>query len=310
MSSGLIQRWATETVPPNLPYPLVLRTPHAHPLLALFGVSLGVLSFMVVAPLVMLLLAGLYWALTGAAGDFEQTYRSLIAYELPFGLVVGHLGLVTLIPISAALVLLLHRVRPGYLSSVLGRLRWRWFGLSLVIGAACLMVILVAQNLTAADGPNWDLRPQSNWWVFLAFMVLTTPLQAAAEEYFFRGYLMQALGSLVSAPWFGIVTSAAMFTLFHNSLNPALIVDRFAFGVLAGVLVWATGGLEAAIAAHVVNNVASFTLGALTSSMAEIKAVTEVTWVAAGWDVARFALFVVVIWWVARRVDVARLTPA
>ena len=60
--------------------------------------------------------------------------------------------------------------------------------------------------------------------------------------------------------------------------------NRFAFGVLAGWLVVRTGGLEAGIAAHVANNVSSFALAALTSSMAQIKAVTAVTWVLAAWD--------------------------
>ena len=76
---------------------------------------------------------------------------------------------------------------------------------------------------------------------------------------------------------FGIVASAAIFTLFHGSLDPALVMDRFAFGVLAGWLVVRTGGLEAGIAAHIANNVSSFALAALTTSMAQIKAVSAVT---------------------------------
>ena len=86
-------------------------------------------------------------------------------------------------------------------------------------------------------------------------ILLTSPLQAAAEEIFFRGYLMQALGSLVAKPWFGVVASALVFALLHGTQNLPLFVDRLAFGLLAGLLVWRTGGLEAGIAAHVVNNV-------------------------------------------------------
>ena len=79
-------------------------------------------------------------------------------------------------------------------------------------------------------------------------IVLTSPLQAVAEEIFFRGYLLQALGSLVANPWFGVVVSAVMFALLHGMQNPALFVDRLAFGLLAAILVWRTGGLEAGIA--------------------------------------------------------------
>ena len=104
----------------------------------------------------------------------------------------------------------------------------------------------------------------------------------------------------MTSPWFGIIASSAVFTLFHQSTNLALVVDRFAFGVLAGWLVVRTGGLEASIGAHVANNVTSFGLAALTSSVAEVKAITEVTWVVAAWDVGRFALFTVLIWLLAR----------
>ena len=42
---------------------------------------------------------------------------------------------------------------------------------------------------------------QPGFAAFLVVVILTAPIQAAAEEYFFRGYLMQALGSLVAQPW-------------------------------------------------------------------------------------------------------------
>ncbi|WP_232548104.1 CPBP family intramembrane glutamic endopeptidase [Propioniciclava soli] len=305
-----LQRWPREPVPPSVDYPHVLRTGTAGLAQGVLGVALGLLSFVVAAPLVMQLLAAAYWLALGRPDTFEATYRLLVAYEVPFGLVVSHLGLAVLLPIAVLLVVLIHRGHPRFLSSVVGRLRPGWFALCFGIAVVTLLAVLVAQNLTAPGGPSWELAPQPRWWLFLLVMLLTTPLQAAAEEYFFRGYLMQALGSLVAAPWFGIVTSAAVFTMFHSSTNAALVLDRFAFGLLAGWLVWRTGGLEAAIAAHVVNNVTSFTLGALTSSMAQVRAVTEVTWVGAGWDVARFGLFTLVVWLVARRVRPARLTAA
>lgn len=298
--AGLVRRFATERIPSGVDYPHALRTTTANPFTSLLGVALGLLSFMVLTPVVMNALAGGYWWAIGSPGSFADTRQALTSYELPFGLVVSHLGLAMLIPISMALVLVVHRVRPGILSSVLVGLRWRWLGLGTAVAFGSLWLMLLLQNLTQPGGAVFALRPQSGAVWFLVIMMVTTPLQAAAEEYFFRGYLMQALGSMVSTPWFGILTSAAVFTAFHGSLDPPLVVDRFAFGVLAGWLVVRTGGLEAGIAAHVANNVTSFGLGALTASVAQIKAITEVTWVAAAWDVGRFALFTVLIVIVAR----------
>lgn len=303
-----MRRWAVERVPRQVSYSRVLATESASPIVSVLGVTLGILSFIVLAPLAMKVLATLYELVVRPPLTSAETYAALVAYERPFGLVVGHLGLAMLIPISAGLVLFLHHVRPGYLSSVAGHLRWRWLFMTLGIAVAALGAVLLAQNLTAFGGAPWELRAQDGAAVFIAVMLLTTPLQAAAEEYFFRGYLMQAFGGIARSPWVGIITSAAVFTLFHGSSDPALIVDRFCFGVLAGWLVWVTGGLEAAIAAHVVNNVASFTLAALTTSMAEVKAVTEVTWSGAAWDIARFALFAGLVWWAARWAKPQRLT--
>lgn len=297
----LVARFATERIPSGVDYPHALRTSTANPFTSMLGVTLGLLSFMILTPLVMQGLAGAYWLAIGAPGDFAGTYRALTSYELPFGLVVGHLGLATLIPISAALVLFVHRVRPGILSSVTVRLRWPWLGAGLLIAFASLWLVLLVQNTLQPGGPRFGIDPQPGAVWFIVVMLLTTPLQAAAEEYFFRGYLMQSLGSMIRSPWFGILTSAAVFTLFHGLQSPALILDRFAFGVLAGWLVVRTGGLEAGIAAHVANNVSSFGLAALTSSVAQVKAISEVTWAAAAWDVGRFALFTVLIVLLARR---------
>lgn len=291
--------FATERIPAGVDYSHALRTSTANAFTSMLGVTLGLLSFMIVTPLVMQGLSAAYWVGIGSPGDFAVTYKALTNYEVPFGLVVGHLGLAMLIPISMGLVLLLHRVRPGVLSSVRGRLRWGWLGLALVIGFVSLWLVLLVSNLTQPSG-GFTLNPQPGALAFIVIMLLTTPLQAAAEEYFFRGYLMQSLGSMVTSPWFGILTSAVVFTLFHGSLDPALVLDRFAFGVLAGWLVVRTGGLEAGIAAHVANNVSSFGIAALTSSVASVKAISEVTWIVAAWDVGRFALFTALIVLLAR----------
>ena len=80
-------------------------------------------------------------------------------------------------------------------------------------------------------------------------VVLTTPLQAAGEEYGFRGYLLQAFGSLFATARVDggrVLVSATLFALAHGVQNFPLFFDRFMFGLIAGWLVIRTGGLEAA----------------------------------------------------------------
>jgi hypothetical protein len=56
------------------------------------------------------------------------------------------------------------------------------------------------------------------------------------------------------------VLTAAVFSLAHAPGDLVTFLDRFVFGLAASAVVWLTGGLEAAIVLHAVNNVLVFTL--------------------------------------------------
>ena len=163
-------------------------------------------------------------------------------------MLAANLGIATLIPICWVLMAIVHQVRPRWLWSVQAGLRWRYLLICLGVAAVVLNGVVLLSTLVEAPA-RWS--PQPGFWGFLVVIILTSPLQAAAEEVFFRGYLMQALGSLVAQPWFGVVVSAVVFALLHGTQNLPLFLDRLGFGLLAAVLVWRTGGLEAGIAAHV-----------------------------------------------------------
>ena len=71
-----------------------------------------------------------------------------------------------------------------------------------------------------------------------------------------------------------------------------------------GALAWRTGGLEASIGAHIANNLGAFLWAALTSSVAAARAVQELTWLSAVEEIAGFAVFAAVAWWIAGRMRV------
>ena len=93
-------------------------------------------------------------------------------------------------------------------------------------------------------------------------MLLTTPLQAAGEEYGTRGLIMRAAGSWVASPLPGLIIAAlvpsVLFMLAHGAGDPWLNVYYFLFGVTMSILAWRTGGLEAGIVLHAVNNMLAF----------------------------------------------------
>jgi uncharacterized protein len=289
--------------PDGAAYPHVLRGAGYAWWRSTLGIVLALLSLLLLPALVSRAVTALGWATTGANQDFDDYARRADAFELPSGLLAANLGVAVLAVVSWLLIAGLHRMRPRWLSSVQPGLRWRYLLRALAV-AAIVLVGVQLLSLLVTSTPDWALQP--SFWGFLVVILLTSPLQALAEELFFRGYLLQALGSLVAQPWFGAVASAVVFAGFHGAQNPALFVDRLILGLVAGVLVWRTGGLEAAIAAHVVGNVATYVLAALTTSVATVRAVEEMTWSEAAFDIVGFAVFAGIAVLVAARMGLRR----
>ncbi|HEY5978181.1 MAG TPA: type II CAAX endopeptidase family protein [Microlunatus sp.] len=289
-----------EALPPDgAPYPQILRGPSYVWWRSLLGVVCGLSLYLLMTAVVTQVVLGVSWGAVGSGEEYADFARRALAFEIPAGMIAANLGIATLIPICWVLMAIVHQVRPRWLSSVQPRIRWRY----LLICAGVALVVLNAVTLIplALGSTEVTVRPQAGFWSFLVVIVLTSPLQAAAEEIFFRGYLMQALGSLVAHPAFGVVVSALIFALMHGVQNPALFLNRLGFGLLAGLLVWRTGGLEAGIGAHVINNICAYVIAGLTSSIATVRGINSITWLESGIQLGGFALFAVLALLIARQ---------
>ena len=271
---------------PGVAYPSLLRGDTYAPQRSLIGAFIALSSWLVFGGLIGSVVLWLAWRI-GYPQLGEIAFREAAQrFEYWPGMFAAHLQIAVMIPISVLMVRYWHRARPGLLWSVQGRPRWGYLGICLGVSMA------VFGGYIAVTGWGGELtwQPQPGYVAFLVVTLLTAPVQAAAEEFLFRGYLLQALGSLVANPWFGVVTSALLFALFHGTQNVPLFLSRFTFGLLVGWLVLHTGGLEAAIAAHVVNNVFAFTLAALTSTVATSRTLTAVGWGQAFSGIIAYAL--------------------
>ena len=161
--------------------------------------------------------------------------------------------------------LIINGKRVGLISSAAGRLRWRWMLMCGLVAAVLSAVLTGVSFLLPADAPATAPEPNPLWAVSLILIVLLVPLQSAAEEYIFRGYLMQAIGRWLRHPAFAILLPVPLFVLGHlYDVLGQISVGLFA--VAAGWLTWRTGGLEAAIALHVVNNLSGFLLSLAAGS--------------------------------------------
>ncbi|MFT3887091.1 MAG: type II CAAX endopeptidase family protein [Arachnia sp.] len=302
---GLLVSAPAANPPSGLTYPLVLRRDGFTPFQPIFGLLAGFLGFSLAIPLVSLLVLRIGHLFRG--GEWEQYQQLALSYQLPEGPVASHLALALLIPISMIVVRYVHGVHPRWLASVQPGIRWRF--LLVALGVAVVVLNGVLWLSFAAQGGLTFHSGQQGWPTYLALICLTAPLQAAAEEVFFRGYVLQAIGSATGRTWVGVIGSSLLFALMHGVQNPALFAHRLAFGLLAGSLVVLTGGLEAGIAAHAVNNVAAYAYAMFTTSVAELRAVSAISWADAFFDILGFAAFAAVAWWVGSRMRLATRTP-
>jgi membrane protease YdiL (CAAX protease family) len=224
-----------------------------------------------------------------------------------------NLSLAALIPAAMFTAWAVHRVRPGFVSSVIGRLRWKW--LAIFTGVSLLIVIavfIVSGFVLPADPADDEPLTFVGWATYLpllAAIVLTTPLQAAGEEYAFRGYLSQAIGAWAKTwRWVPVLITGFLFALAHGSQNPALFTDRFMFGVGLSIATIVTGGLEAAIAMHTVNNVVGMVFASAIGDLDESLTTTGTEWAWVGIDAVQLGLFLAVVVLVRRRGWMQRLT--
>jgi uncharacterized protein len=180
--------------------------------------------------------------------------NSLATHMTPAIFLANNVGIALMIP-SAWLGLIIYGQRPRWLSSVVGGLRWGW--LFRILGLILIPYLAFEAVTVALTGvPQLSWKPYSLFMIFV--ILLTTPLQCAGEEYGLRGLVNRLFGSYGSSRvsfWIGAIVSSLAFMALHLAQDVYLNTFYFTFGMIACWMAWRTGGLEAGIALHVVNNV-------------------------------------------------------
>ena len=273
--------------------------------------AIGLLAVLAV-PLLLQLSTLLVLVARGESDPTGELTRLLdLGDPTPFGLAFVNVSLAALIPITFLVTRFVHGLKPRWLTSVLPRMRWKFFlaclGLSFVALIATVVVSALLPTHAAAGGevsttPNdFDRTAQQ----FALVVLFLTPLQAAGEEYAFRGYLTQAFGGRFPT-YVAVLGPAVLFALAHGAQSAPVFFDRFAFGVVAGILVVRTGGLEAGIAMHVLNNWLAFSLALAYGDMGEALTPTGGTWWSIPVTLTQSLVFLGLTLLVARRMRLSR----
>jgi uncharacterized protein len=188
--------------------------------------------------------------------------------SLTIGLwLAGNLGLAALIAVAIGLERLLYGRQTLRLHSITGRFRWRLLGrLALVLTPVwvifAVFLFLFLQRPLVVTGNTIPL---------LLLVLATVPLQAAGEEYLYRGLISRAVGSQFANPRIAIVAamgiSGLLFVLSHGNADPWS--NAFYVSAVVGLSLTAhvSQGLEAPALIHALINVSFFIPLVLTNSL-------------------------------------------
>lgn len=276
------------------------------------GSVIMLVGLTVVGGLVAIIPFAVYYAASGANLQDSLTRLVDLTSPTPPGLAYLNLALASMIPLTWFVMRVMHGLLPRWLASVRPRLRWRFLAACLAISVVALLATLLVSAVV--PGQSNDVGSKANAFTtttrdYLLVIALLTPLQAAGEEYLFRGYLTQAFGGLFHRAWVAVVVPAFLFGLAHGlGQSVPVFFDRFAFGLVAGTLVVLTGGLEAGIAMHVLNNWLAFGLALAYGDMASTLNPSGGSWWSIPVTLTQSLVYLVLAVAVARRMGLARTT--
>jgi membrane protease YdiL (CAAX protease family) len=263
-------------------------------------------ALVVVGSVVLMLLGIGLAALAAALAGQPAGADGMPSFGQPADLALEFLLIAVLLPATLAAARWVQRRPAGTLSSVTGKLRLRWLLTCLPVAFAAIVTLLGAGlALAAATGEDVGLDASlAGWGPFLLsslVLLAVVPLQAAAEEYLTRGWLLQAVGAFCRGPWVPIAVQAVVFAALHGWGTPWGFADLIMFGVVAGWLTVRTGGLEAAIALHVLNNLVGGMLSAAYGDLSADETAADMPWQLAVVNVPVLLAYAMVVVALARR---------
>ena len=170
------------------------------------------------------------------------------------------------------------------------RVFWRCMPVAFIING---LPIIINDVIIEKGYQNFTVK-----FTVLSFILLTIlgPLQCIAEEYIFRGFVMQTFGSWFRIPVIAVILQALIFAAGHpyNRIGQiAVAISGAAFALSA----WFGRGLEVSAALHIVNNMTIFYLQGF--GMTTVSSDTSVSEMLIDLGIA--VVYVAVIFWLSRK---------
>lgn len=133
-----------------------------------------------------------------------------------------------------------------------------WFGFFLIVITTTVLT-LIDYNANPDDYVlQFDLVP----FIILAVIALVMlPLQTSFEEYLFRGYLMQGIGTMAKNRWAPLLLTSLFFGGLHlwnpevEEIGYIIMVYYIGTGLFLGIMTLMDEGMELALGFHAGNNI-------------------------------------------------------
>jgi len=142
------------------------------------------------------------------------------------------------------------------------KMDWSRFFFSFSIWASLTVASTLIFYFVSPDDFVINFKPVP-FAILVIIGTLLIPIQTSAEEYVFRGYLMQGFANLAKNRWFPLLMTSIIFGAMHLS-NPEVVkmgniifVYYIGTGLFLGIITLMDEGMELALGFHAANNLIS-----------------------------------------------------
>lgn len=275
------------------PFHLQGRANGESPLTYLLGFLLAVVWVIAVS-----IVASLAFPLADAGGGPLSMDLSVL---LPTLMVVGSLILFLVIAMRW-----MHRRPFGTLIGTRGGIRWGQAVCAALLWMAVVVMFTAVHAVLSGEVLGVDGFGLGRWVLYLLVLAPAVLIQVSAEELFFRGYLVQAAGTLTARLSLAAIPSALLFALAHAGADamhgPLVYVVFVGLALFLSALCGAADRLEPAIGVHFAQNMFAFFI--VGQGEADSVAPFQSADLTIGWvDVGGFAVMLAVFWYLGVRRD-------
>jgi len=137
---------------------------------------------------------------------------------------------------------------------------WKRIFFAFVLWGLFSLCSTLIVNYTSPENFVLNFKPIP-FLILVLISITMLPIQTSAEEFIFRGYLMQGFGLLAKNRWFPLIVTSALFGLMHI-MNPEvekmgliIMVYYIGTGLFLGIITLMDDGMELSLGFHAANNI-------------------------------------------------------